>query len=63
VGRLADAGVSHSTDYSSPIFSYGLLGCLCLVFPALVLGAAFGFLRGRRLPALTQEELGELEKA
>jgi len=60
IGRLADSGLPHPAGYSAPLFSYGLLGCLCLVFPALVLGIGLGILHGRRLPPLTQEDLDQL---
>ena len=60
LGRLADAAISHSSDYASPLFSYGLTGCLCLVLPALVLGIGLGIRHGRRLPPLTDEELNRL---
>ena len=62
IGRLADSSVAHASNYSSPLFSYGLLGCLCLVLPALVLGLGLGMLHGRRLPELTQEDFQQLDQ-
>jgi hypothetical protein len=61
IGRLADRGVPHASDYSVPLLSYGLLTCLCLVAPALVIGLGLGLAHGRRLPELTAEEIGSLE--
>jgi hypothetical protein len=60
IGRLADGGVAHAADYSSPLFSFGLLGCFCLVLPALAVGVGLGILHGRRSPPLTQEELDQI---
>jgi hypothetical protein len=61
IGRLADRGVAHAADYSAPFLSYGLVTCLCLVVPALVVGVGLGIVHGRRLPELTAEEIGQLE--
>lgn len=61
VGRLAD-GIStlHAAGYQTPWFPGGLLGCLCLAVPAVGAGGLLGFLRGRRPPQVTSEDLDAL---
>ncbi len=60
VGRAVDMTVPHDIGYASPLFSFGLLGCLCLILPALLAGVVLGLWRGNRLPAVTDEELGQV---
>ena len=58
LGQISDRFlVTHAADYRASLFPAGLLGCLCLGVPALVLGAAAGIWRGTRPPEVTEDEL------
>ncbi len=61
LGRLADGSEAlHAAGYQTPWFPGGLLGCLCLAVPAVAAGGLLGFLRGRRPPEVTAEDLEAL---
>ena len=58
LGQISDRFlVTHAADYRASLFPAGLLGCLCLGVPALVLGAVAGIWRGTRPPEVTEDEL------